>query len=73
MNQEVHDVEAMHVVVEEEPPKKAPAKKVLVKKKIVPPAPLGNANAPLSKKGKVKRPPPVAEKEIEMPSVIRIG
>jgi hypothetical protein len=74
MKEEVHDVEAVHVVVEEEDPGKVPPKKVLIKKKFIPPAPAGKARAPPPKKGKLKRPPPpLADKEVEMPSVIRIG
>jgi uncharacterized membrane protein len=67
---EVHEVEAVHVV-EEEPHENAPVKKMVLKKKGAPVPKKGLA--PKVGKVKVKRPLPEAEKEVEMPSVIRIG
>jgi uncharacterized membrane protein/outer membrane protein assembly factor BamB len=73
---EVHEVEAVHVVEEETRPH-APVKKMVLKKGIPPGKIAGAAPkkgpAPPQKKARSKRPPPAAEKEVEMPSVIRIG
>lgn len=63
---EVHEVEEVEQA--EHPPKKA------VIKKIGAAGPPPKTTKPLPRKGKAKRPPPpVADKEIDMPSVIRIG
>jgi uncharacterized membrane protein len=73
---EVHEVEAVHVV-EEEPRQHALVKKMVLKKSIPPGKIAGTAPkkgpAHPQKKATSKRPPPAAEKEVEMPSVIRIG
>jgi hypothetical protein len=74
---EVHEVEAVHVV-EDEHQERPPAGKIVVNSKGEPRKPgsvIVSGKAPVPKKRKMKRPPRAAEpeKEVEMPSVIRIG